>query len=148
MRGGLARPFRARLTHAPRCRPQAVSQTSLSRHASPRGAAASALAGVRSEAALLASLRHPRVLRLVELIDDDRASKLYLVLAFCAGGPAQAPGGAALAPGEAARVARDAALGLAYCHAHGGAPEMRRGDAPPRRHWEVEAARCRTALAR
>ena len=89
------------------------------------GAYRSALEDVRSEIAIMKKLRHPNVVRFVEVIDDPSSDKLYLILDYV-------PGGALLSDARcgpsswqpldepvARRLLRDVVSGLAYLHAHG-----------------------------
>ena len=89
------------------------------------GAYRSALEDVRSEIAIMKKLRHPNVVRFVEVIDDPSSDKLYLILDYV-------PGGALLSDARrgpsswqpldepvARRLLRDIVRGLAYLHAHG-----------------------------
>ena len=91
------------------------------------GAYRSALEDVRSEIAIMKKLRHPNVVRFVEVIDDPSSDKLYLILDYVPGGPlmSSARSQPALAEEEARRCLRDVVAGLSYLHFHGIAHQAR-----------------------
>ena len=94
--------------------------------ATGRPKVATALDAVAGEVALARALDHPRVLRVLDVVEDD--ARLCLVLELCARGPvmaydpeaarhACAVSGGAVARGRAARYVLELADGLAYLHA-------------------------------
>ncbi|KAL0953117.1 hypothetical protein HGRIS_004386 [Hohenbuehelia grisea] len=80
---------------------------------------------IRKEIAVMKKLRHPHVLRLLEVIDDRLKSKVYLVMEYCAGGEVKwrrqingwnVP---TLTTYQTRRIMRDVILGLEYLHFQG-----------------------------
>ena len=61
-------------------------------------------------------LRHPNVVTLHEVIDDENCNKLYLVIDYVKGGPLMDDCGARLVPSLARSYFRDILNGLEYLH--------------------------------
>lgn len=81
-----------------------------------------ALTDAMREVAIMKQLHCDQVVRLIEVIDDLREEKLYLVMEFAQGGVAMEPvrREKAMRESDAARqVVADAASGTAYLHARG-----------------------------
>jgi len=93
-----------------------LSKSALARRHVSRGV--SALADVYQEAALLGLLAHPRIVRLLEVMDDPEEDRLYLVLEALEG-PVFQEGAAALSQRRAAQALRDVAQALQHCHWQG-----------------------------
>jgi serine/threonine protein kinase len=78
---------------------------------------------IRREIAILKKCRHPNVVRLIEVIDDPEARKIYLVLELLNGGEVRWKQPDAdlplLSQDETRRIFRDVVLGLEYLHYQG-----------------------------
>lgn len=77
---------------------------------------------IRREIAILIKCRHPNIVSLLEVLDDESSRKIYLVLEYLEKGEIkwQNPDGSpAMTPDQARQVARDTLLGLEYLHANG-----------------------------
>lgn len=86
----------------------------------------SALEDVQKEIAVMKKLTHCNVVKLHEVIDDDRNDRMYLVLDFCANGPVLdwdednevfvRPSGGVYDENEIRRMSRDMVCGLEFLH--------------------------------
>lgn len=78
---------------------------------------------IRREIAILKKCRHPNVVRLIEVIDDPEARKIYLVLELLDGGEVRWKQPDAdlplLSQQDTRRIFRDVVLGLDYLHYQG-----------------------------
>ncbi|KAI8053251.1 kinase-like domain-containing protein [Syncephalis plumigaleata] len=78
---------------------------------------------IRREIAILKKCRHPNVVRLIEVIDDPQARKIYLVLELLDGGEVRwkQPDSdlPLLSQSDTRRIFRDVVLGLEYLHHQG-----------------------------
>lgn len=77
---------------------------------------------IRREIAILKKCRHPNIVSLLEVLDDESSRKIYLVLEYLEKGEIKwqnADGSPAMTPDQARQVARDTLLGLEYLHANG-----------------------------
>lgn len=76
---------------------------------------------VRREIAILKKCSHPNVVKLIEVLDDMRSRKIYLILEYCSQGEVKwqnVDGTPALDIDQARDIARDILLGLEYLHEH------------------------------
>ncbi|PCH42122.1 kinase-like protein, partial [Wolfiporia cocos MD-104 SS10] len=77
---------------------------------------------IRKEIAIMKKCRHPHVVRLLEVIDDRLAEKIYMVMEYLGGGeikwrtPNDEP---VLRVDQTRRICRDVILGLEYLHHQG-----------------------------
>ncbi|KAJ3865643.1 other/CAMKK/ELM protein kinase, partial [Lentinula novae-zelandiae] len=75
---------------------------------------------IRKEVAVLASSRHPNIVRLWEVVDDPSYDRVFLVLEYLAGGEIQwrneTENSPILTVEQSKRIFRDATLGLQYLH--------------------------------
>lgn len=77
---------------------------------------------IRREIAILKKCRHPNIVSLLEVLDDESSRKIYLVLEYLEKGEIkwQNPDGSpAMDRNRARQVARDTLLGLEFLHANG-----------------------------
>ncbi|KAI7816893.1 kinase-like domain-containing protein [Gamsiella multidivaricata] len=77
---------------------------------------------IRREIAIMKKCIHPNVVRLIEVIDDPNARKIYLVLEYMEGGEVRwkdSDDRPILLLGDARAIFRDVVLGLEYLHMQG-----------------------------
>eukprot|EP00759_Apiculatamorpha_spiralis_P049616 PhF_6_TR44290/c0_g1_i7/m.68287 len=109
---------------------RAVSVTSPSHRQGEVGGLTSAMNLVRQEIDIMRKLRHPNLVKLLSVIDDDKEAKMYMILEYMAGGvlcPTTIPGSSAVGkvaqpPIDFSSVKTrflDVLQGLQYLHNHG-----------------------------
>ncbi|RXW20703.1 hypothetical protein EST38_g5160 [Candolleomyces aberdarensis] len=77
---------------------------------------------IRKEIAIMKKLRHPHVVRLYEVIDDQLQSKIYMIMEYLGGGEVKWRNDHSepvLSVAQTRRIIRDAVLGLEYLHYQG-----------------------------
>ncbi|AOW03800.1 kinase-like domain-containing protein [Yarrowia lipolytica] len=77
---------------------------------------------VKREIAILKKCEHPHIVRLLEVMDDVKSRKIFMVLEYCEGGELvwqNDDGTPSMTMDEARQVFRDVLLGLEYLHFQG-----------------------------
>lgn len=77
---------------------------------------------VKREIAILKKCEHPHIVKLLEVMDDAKSRKIFMVLEYCEGGELEwqkDDGSPSMSMDEARQVFRDVLLGLEYLHFQG-----------------------------
>ncbi|KXN85362.1 hypothetical protein AN958_11462 [Leucoagaricus sp. SymC.cos] len=77
---------------------------------------------IRKEIAIMRKCRHPNIVRLLEVIDDPRQEKIFMIMEYCSGGPVQWATESRepiLRLEQIRRIMRDVVVGLEYLHSLG-----------------------------
>lgn len=77
---------------------------------------------VKREIAILKKCEHPHIVKLLEVMDDAKSRKIFMVLEYCEGGELEwqkEDGSPSMSMDEARQVFRDVLLGLEYLHFQG-----------------------------
>ncbi|KAF8161179.1 other/CAMKK/ELM protein kinase [Crassisporium funariophilum] len=82
----------------------------------------STMNSIRKEVAIMKKCRHANLVRLVEIIDDPKDEKIYMIMEYLAGGPVEwcnADHRPILKLQQTRRILRDTILGMEYLHHEG-----------------------------